>query len=452
MNKFDVIIIGGGAAGFAVASFLNGNGYKKNVLIIERNAKSMRKLAITGKGRCNLTNHCDNETLFGNLIRNPAFMRSALARFSPSDTMKWFEGMGVPLKVERGGRVFPVSDNAFDVVDALRRAAGTAKVVHNRVNRLIYSLTPEIPAEFPPQGEQSSPFGTPLYRFSSKIGITPEIPAEFSPQGGQIRGVGCENGEEYYSENVVVATGGMSYPATGSTGDGYELARLAGHSISPLKPALVPLETIEDFSAMSGLTLKNVKLTLKKGEKSIYSEQGEMLFTHFGVSGPLILTASCYMDSPPEEYTLSIDFKPALDERTLDARILRDFAENKNRQFKNSLSGLLPEKLVDVFVEGSRIEPFKQVNAVSKEERRRLVSLFKAFRLGVKGFRPIEEAIVTDGGVCVREISPKTMQSKLVKGLYFAGEVADVFGLTGGFNLQIAFSTAYAAAMSINQI
>jgi hypothetical protein len=333
------------------------------------------------------------ETLLANITKNSAFLRSALTRFTPQDTMVWFETLGVPLKTERGGRVFPVSDKAGDIVEALRRAS-RAEMVTDRAVELI------------------------------------------------IGGVRCEK-STYYAPNIVIATGGMSYPKTGSTGDGYELARKVGHTITPIRAALVPLETVEDVSKLAGLTLKNVRLTAGKR----FTEQGELLFTHFGVSGPLVLSASWFVNVGDK---LSVDLKFALDEKTLDARLLRDFSENKNRQFKNSLNALLPESLIPVIVSRSGIEPEKQVNEITKTERRRLLELLKNFELTVKKPCPIDEAVITDGGVNVREVDPKTMQSKLAPGLYFAGEVLDVAGFTGGFNLQIAWSTARAVAQAIH--
>ncbi|MCL1867276.1 MAG: NAD(P)/FAD-dependent oxidoreductase [Oscillospiraceae bacterium] len=443
MNKYDVIVVGGGAAGSFFAGMLNtlspvksgketqnltprdsagsfcvprlsAESHPCSILIVEKNRDFMKKLSITGKGRCNIVNDCDVETVLRNIPRNPLFMRSSLSKFTPSDAMTFFEGIGVPLKTERGGRVFPVSDKAGDVVEALKRSSGT-KSVRNRVAGIIV-------------------------------------------EDGEVKGVKCVDGTTFSAPNVVIATGGLSYPATGSTGDGYKLATDCGHTIVPPRPALVPIETQEapQMQDLSGLTLKNVKLKLTDNNKAIFEQQGEMLFTHFGVSGPLVLTASTYLNQLTivncqlsTVRQLSIDVKPALDEKTLDARILRDFSENKNRQFKNSLSGLLPEKMAAVFVGRSGISPDKKVNEITKAERRRLLSLFKDFRLTVVGTRPIDEAVVTDGGVSVKEINPATMESKLVKGLYFAGEVIDVFGFTGGFNLQIAWSTAFAAACGV---
>ena len=407
--NYDVIIIGGGAAGYAAASFLS----EKKVLIIEKNREPMKKLAITGKGRCNLTNNCDVETLLRNTLKNAAFMRSALTRFTPADTISFFESAGVPLKTERGGRVFPLSDRASDIAECLRTQARLRRVT-----------------------------------------IVTDTAVALVANDGALQ-VKTQSGAQYAATAVVVATGGMSYPHTGSTGDGYRLAKQAGHTVTPLTPALVPLETMEDTSDLAGLSLKNVKLTLRQNNKTLFSEMGEMLFTHFGVSGPLVLSASCYLplmdsaDNSPKA-TLSIDLKPALDEKTLDARILRDFAQNKNRQFKNSLSALLPEKLIPTFVKRTEIPPDKKVNEITKAERRRLM-LLKDFPLTVKAARPIDEAVITAGGVDVKQVNPKTMQSRLMPGLYFVGEVLDVHGFTGGFNLQLAWSTANAAATAINE-
>ncbi|MCL2754689.1 MAG: NAD(P)/FAD-dependent oxidoreductase [Oscillospiraceae bacterium] len=399
--NYHTIIIGGGAAGMTLAALMSVNAPENRVLLISGTATPLRKLGITGKGRCNLTNNCDTDTVLKNIFSGANFMRSALTRFTPGDTMAFFEDeLGVPLKTERGGRVFPQSDKAADVVQALGDAC-KADTVAQRATALIID-------------------------------------------DGAIKGVKCGN-HAYYAANVVIATGGVSYSATGSTGDGYKLAEQAGHRIIPPKPALVPLDTAEDCSELAGLSLRNVRLTHDK-----YSEQGEALFTHTGVSGPLVLTASCYIREFPAK--LFIDLKPALDEKTLDARILRDFGQNKNRRFKNALGDLLPEKLIPVIVQRSGISPEKQVNAISREERGRLVALLKTFELTAVKTRPIEEAVITDGGVCVKEVNPRTMESKLVHGLYFAGEVLDIAAFTGGFNLQLAFSTAYAVAIALGQV
>jgi len=398
--SFDVIVIGGGAAGCFAAIRAGERGGR--IAVIEKLAL-MKKLAITGKGRCNLTNNCGVEDVLRNIPVNAAFLRSCLSRFTPADAIAFFEGLGVPLKTERGGRVFPVSDKSADIVNALEKRLGE--------------------------------LGVEIIRDTAKEPII---------ENNAVKGVKCERAF-IYAPKVILATGGLSYPATGSTGDGYGIARKAGHTVAPPKPALVPIVTEEDCRSAQGLTLKNVRLTLKKSGKPLFSEQGELLFTHFGVSGPLVLSASCYIGDVTDSYTLSIDLKPALDEKTLDARLLRDFAAYKNKRLKNALGDLLPESMIPLFISRSGIAPERQVNAITRAERLRLLTLFKDFSLTVKELRPIEEAIITDGGVAVSEIYPKTMESKLVKGLFFAGEVVDVMGLTGGFNLQIAWATGAAA-------
>lgn len=403
----DVIIIGGGAAGAMAGVFCGEMG--KKTLIFEPNGKIGKKLRITGKGRCNVTNNCSNDELIRNIPRNPRFLYSAFSQFSSDDTMNFFEQSGVPLKTERGNRVFPVSDKASDIVSALEHRLKSAgvKLIPERVKSLIIS-------------------------------------------DGVCTGIRTASGV-YHSRSVLIASGGLSYPATGSTGDGYKLAESAGHTIIKPEPSLVPLECREKYCAdMMGLSLKNVNLSLYDGEKKLYSELGEMLFTHFGVSGPLVLSASSHIGKMiPDRYRLCIDLKPGLSHSKLDARLQRDLGENINRIFGNSLSKLLPAKLIPVMVRLSGIEGERRVNQVTREERIKFGELLKAFPLTVKGFRPIEEAIITSGGVCVKEISPKTMESKIAEGLYFAGEVIDVDGYTGGFNLQIAFSTAYCAAMNM---
>ena len=395
----DIIIIGGGAAGCVAAITAAESG--KRVLLLEGNDRLLLKLGITGKGRCNLTNDCDTETFLRNTKTNPRFLQSALNAFTGRDTMDFFEELGVPLKVERGNRVFPVSNQASDVAGALKR----------RLNIL-------------------------------GVRIVTDRAVSLLIEGGEVRGVKCEHGT-YHASKVIIATGGLSYPKTGSTGDGYRLAEAVGHRIIPPKAALVPLVTREDVSELAGLTLRNVKLSVNE-----YSEQGEMLFTHFGISGPLVLSASCYITGDThsdDPCKITIDLKPALDEQTLDKRILRDFAGNKNKQIQNALDALLPKKLILPVIRQAEIEPVKQVNAITAAERGRLSGALKGFTLTFAGFRPIDEAVITDGGIDTREINPKTMESKLVKGLHFAGEVIDVAAFTGGFNLQIAFSTGYAA-------
>ena len=398
-----VIVVGAGAAGLMASGVAGEKG--SDVLLIERNDKVARKVMITGKGRCNVTNNCTmiNE-LISNVPTNGRFLYGAFSRFMPVDTMEFFEDMGVELKVERGNRVFPVSDKAVDIVDALNAFSQDAGVkrIKGRVTELIIT-------------------------------------------DGSVKGVKLENGEEYFSESVIIATGGASYPLTGSTGDGYELAKQAGHSVVELKPSLVPLMCHEGFCMdLQGLSLRNVEITVVNTEnyKEVYRDFGEMLFTHFGVSGPLILSASSHLkDVKPRKYEIHIDLKPALSYEQLDKRIQRDFLENANKNFINALDALLPKKIVPVIVKLTGIKPSTKVNQVTKEMRTGLVNLLKDLKVTVTGFRPIEEAIVTSGGVNVKEIDPKTMESKLCKGLYFAGEVVDVDAYTGGFNLQIAFST-----------
>ena len=405
-NCFDCIIIGGGAAGMIAAITAADNG--KSVLLLERNDKCGKKLAITGKGRCNVTNNCTDDEFFANIPVNSRFLYSAYSRFDCRDCMDFFESCGVPLKTERGNRVFPVSDNAHDIVSALE------KTCRDRGVQIHY-------------GERVK-----------------KILAE----DGVVTGVDC-GGKVYNAVSVLVATGGKSYPGTGSDGDGYRLAEALGHTVVPLKPSLVPLTAEEDYcTEMMGLSLKNVALTLMDSTKNkpVYTEQGEMLFTHFGVSGPMVLSASSHIRQMERvRYKILIDMKPALDHGALDKRIQRDFAEIPNRLFSNSLSKLLPAKMIPVVVKLSGISPDKQVNSVTKQERTELVKLLKEFPVTVKDFRPLSEAIVTSGGIKVSEISPKTMESKLVQGLFFAGEVIDVDAYTGGFNLQIAFSTGVTA-------
>lgn len=408
----DIIIIGAGASGLmaACAALEKTN----NILIFDKNDRIGRKLSITGKGRCNVTNNCTREEFFANIPVNSKFLYSAYSNFSCEDTMNFFEERGVPLKTERGNRVFPVSDKAEDIVNAF------GKILSDNKIRVKKSRVTEI--------------------------ITDEE--------GKAIGVKC--GEKIYNaKKILIAAGGKSYPKTGSNGDGYTLAENLGHTIIPIKPSLVPLVTTEKYpSEMMGLSLKNVTLTLYDTvtKKNLYEEMGEMLFTHFGVSGPLVLSASSHIRNMSEgRYKLFIDLKPALDEKKLDERILRDFSEEKNKDFGNSLNKLLPTKMIPVFVKLSGLPFDKKVNQISKEERKKLIGLFKCFPLTVKDFRPIDEAIITSGGVKVSEINPKTMESKLVKNLYFAGEIIDVDAYTGGFNLQIAFSTGYSAGISMRE-
>lgn len=405
----DVIIIGGGAAGLTCAGFAARNGL--SVTVVEGRERPARKLLVTGKGRCNLTNSCSPEDFMKNVPTNPKFLYSAAYGFTAADTMELFESLGVPLKTERGNRVFPQSDNARDIVDALLRFCqqGNVKFVTGRA-----------------------------------------VAIQRGDAGAS--GVLLEGGECLPCRAALIATGGMSYPATGSDGKGYALARGAGHSVTPLRPSLIPILCREYCCAdMMGLSLKNVTLSLvQKGKKKpIFTDLGELLFTHFGVSGPLVLSASAYMKGNIDSYTIEIDMKPGLSAEQLDARILRDFEDNLNKNLINILGLLLPRAMVPVAIERSGISPECKINQITKEQRRKLVEVIKSFTLTPSGLRPIEEAVITSGGVTVSEINPATMQSKLCDGLYFAGEVIDVDAYTGGFNLQIAFSTAYLAAKAI---
>lgn len=408
-NRFDCIIIGGGAAGLMAARTAAERGRK--VLLIERNDRVGKKLAITGKGRCNVTNQCTDEEFFANIPVGGKFLYSAYSGFNCRDTMEFFESLGVPLKTERGSRVFPVSDRAGDIVSALEKACKKSGVtfLHKRVTEVL-------------------------------------------AEDGVIVGVRCGDAV-YNSVSVLIATGGKSYPGTGSDGDGYRFAAALGHTVTPLKPSLVPLVSEEDYCGeMTGLSLKNVAVSVMDTSKNkvVFKDQGEMLFTHFGVSGPLILSASSHIrDMERGRYKILIDMKPALDFQTLDKRLQRDFSENPNRIFANSLSKLLPSKMIPVVVRLSGISPEKQVNSVTKQERTELAALLKSFPVTVRDFRPLSEAIITSGGVKLSEVNPKTMESKLVQGLFWAGEVLDVDAYTGGFNLQIAFCTAVAAGKSI---
>lgn len=404
----EVIIIGGGASG-AFASIISARMGRK-VILFEKNERIGRKLRITGKGRCNLTNNCTNDELMNNIPVNPRFLYSAFSAFSPQDTMDFFESLGVPLKTERGRRVFPVSDNANDIADALEKEMKKCgvKIIHETVRHII-------------------------------------------TDDNICTGVITSSGKEYNAQSVLIATGGKSYPLTGSTGDGYRMAKELGHTVTNIYPSLVPLVIREKYcSEMMGLSLRNVNLKLFDREKCIFSEQGEMLFTHFGMSGPLVLSASSHIrDMQSGRYRISIDLKPALSEQQLDKRIQRDFAENQNRDFINAIRNLLPAKMIPVAVRLSGIPADKKANSITKEERHKFAELIKNFNFNIENFRPVEEAIITSGGIPVREINPKTMESRLVSGLFFAGEVIDVDAYTGGFNLQIAFSTAYSAGINM---
>ncbi len=400
-----VAVIGAGAAGLLCAAECALAG--ADVTLFEKNEKVGRKLAITGKGRCNLTNECEPDEFIKNIVSNPRFMLSSLYGFAPKDTMELFERLGVPLKVERGRRVFPQSDRAYDIVDALwNYARSYAKIKHEKAVDIII-------------------------------------------ESGAVKGVVTDKAS-YSFDRVIVATGGKSYRLTGSTGDGYSFARKAGHTVTALSPSLVPLTSSSPACrALMGLSLKNTSLKIieDKSGKCVYEDFGEMLFTHFGLSGPMILSASSHLHNVhPSACTAVIDIKPALDEKTLDAKLLSVFAECKNKDFENAITPLMPSKLAAYIPTYTNIDAKKKINEITKEERRVLLEALKAFRVKLTGFRPIDEAIITRGGVSTKEIDPKSMRSKLVDGLYFIGEVLDVDAYTGGYNLQIAFSTAYAAA------
>lgn len=405
----DVVVIGGGAAGCMAA--LTAASHGARAILLERNAKIGRKLYITGKGRCNVTNQCDVETCMANIPHNGRFLYSALSQFGPADTMTFFEGLGVPLKVERGNRVFPCSDKAADIVDALLMALRRARVT-----------------------------------------LVEDRALSLETADNVILGVKGESGT-YPCKAVVLATGGLSYPATGSTGDGYEFARQAGHTIQPCRGSLVPLRA-EGCAAMQGLSLRNVelKVTGKKG-KVFFREQGELLFTHFGLSGPLVLSASAHMrDFGEENYTAWIDLKPALDMETLDRRLVRELTEGANKDICHVMEALEPRSLIPAVLDRAGLPGNLKANSMTRGQRRQLAETLKGLAFPILGPRPVEEAIVTAGGVNVKEISPKDMSSKICKGLYFAGEILDADAYTGGFNLQIAWSTGHAAGLGAASI
>lgn len=401
MESKNVLVIGGGAAGMTAAIFASEAG--ASVVLLEKGNACGRKIRITGKGRCNVTNDCSLNEFLTNVPTNPRFLYSALHFFSPEDTQNFFTSAGVPLKVERGRRVFPRSDRAEDIVRCLYERCRSCGVTvrHGRAT-------------------------------------------ELQQNNGAVCGVQTEDGF-LSADRVIVCTGGMSYPRTGSDGDGYRLARQAGHTVTPLLPSLVPMVSRSHICPeLQGLSLKNVALTLCEctSGRVVYEDFGEMMFTHFGVTGPMILSASAHIpDVCAGKYEIRINLKPALDEKTLDARILSDFSKYHNKDFTNALGDLLPQKLIPVIIRLAGIDPRKKVHSITKEERRSLCEQIRTLRIPVEGFRPISEAIVTKGGVSVKEINPKTMESKCCSGLYFAGEILDVDAYTGGYNLQIAFST-----------
>jgi len=401
----EVLVVGGGAAGCMAALWAAAQGV--HVTLMERNAKIGRKLYITGKGRCNLTNHCSVQECLGNIVHNGRFLTSALTRFPPEEVMAYFEGLGVPLKTERGNRVFPQSDRAADVIDALLYALRRAKVdiVEDRATALVV-------------------------------------------KNGAVTGVKGERGTTYPCRAVILATGGVSYPATGSTGDGYALARQVGHTIVPPKGSLVPLEA-PDCAPMQGLSLRNVSLRVTSGKgKTLYEEQGELLFTHFGLSGPLVLSASAHLrDFEGEKYTAHLDLKPALDRETLDRRLVRELGEGPNKSLRHILEKLEPKALISLVLDRAGLPGDLVANSVTRAQRHRLGETLKDLTIPITGPRPVSEAIVTAGGVSVKEISPKDMGSKYCNGLYLAGELLDVDAYTGGFSLQIAWATGRAAGI-----
>lgn len=410
-----VIVVGGGAAGMFAAIAAAKNGHQ--VTLYEKNEKLGKKIFITGKGRCNITNAADMEELFDAVVTNSKFLYSSFYGYTNQNVIDFFEDAGVPVKIERGNRVFPISDHSSDVIRALERE---------------------------------------MKRVGVKVCLNTEVKS-VEAEKGKFNKVVLKDTTTQTADACIVATGGLSYRSTGSTGDGFRFAENVGHKVTQCFPSLVPMETKEPWICeLQGLSLRNVEAKILDGKKELYKDFGEMLFTHFGVSGPLIISASSYVgkkfmdkNGQKKELTLEIDLKPALTEEQLDQRVLRDFEENHNRQFKNAITKLFPTKLIPVMLELGGIDPEKKVNSIEKEERKQFVHLIKHFRMTLTGLRDYPEAIITKGGVNVKEIDPGTMESKLVKGLYFAGEVLDLDALTGGFNLQIAWSTGYAAGNAI---
>lgn len=445
-----VIVVGGGPAGMMAACAAAGRNHE--VLLLEKNEKLGKKLFITGKGRCNLTNACPAEEFFSALVTNPKFLYSSFSQFSNQDVMDFFSRYGCPLKTERGNRVFPVSDKSSDVIRAMERALSQALVQVQLNTEVVELLFKDAEALEKSRDVQAVKTGDPEEAKTAKAKTCIGVKVK---SRGKIR--------EEKADAVIIATGGCSYPSTGSTGDGWRFAQAAGHQIKSPVPALVPLLLEEeDARELQGLSLKNIEIRVIQGKKEKFREFGEMLFTHFGASGPVILSASSYItreiqrkekdggaQKQPVPLTLRIDLKPALGREQLDARILRDFEEEKNKQFKNSLSRLLPAKLIPVMIRRSGILPEKQVNEITKEERSQLVRAIKEFSFTIVGTRSFNEAIITQGGISVKEVSPSTMESKKLPHLYFAGEILDIDAVTGGYNLQIAWSTGWTAGNSV---
>lgn len=419
-----ILIIGGGAAGMMTGVYLARAGHE--VHILEKNEKLGKKVYITGKGRCNVTNNCDTEELFRAVMSNPKFLYSAFYSFTPQDVMEFFEEAGVPLKTERGNRVFPVSDHSSDIIRGLERELKKAGAhIHLRTEVKTVKVSPY---EEPGVDEKKA-------------------------HHSRVTGVELADGSFMEGDHVLVATGGLSYQSTGSTGDGYRFAEETGHKVKELSPSLVPLKTKEDYiPRLQGLSLKNTELTIKSGKKVLFQDFGEMMFTHFGVTGPMILSASAHIGKQLQksgELNAYLDLKPALTMEQLDARILREFEAGQNKQFKNVIGVLFPSSLTPVMLELGGISPEKKIHDISREERIHFEELVKAFPFTINGMGEYKEAVITRGGVSVKDIQPGTMESRKVKNLYFIGEVLDLDAVTGGYNLQIAWSTAYLAAMAL---
>lgn len=436
----------------AIAAAENGH----QVILLEKNEKLGKKLYITGKGRCNITNAGDMDNLFSNVMTNSKFLYSAFYAYDNQRVIDFFETNGLRTKVERGNRVFPVSDHSSDVIATLQRVLQEKKVEVRLYTKVEALLTEELPKEDAKSSDVTE--GVAPEKIEQEVPVikdkwaTRAVKKDKSPSD-RVIGVKLSDGKTLFADSVIVATGGFSYQTTGATGDGYKFAREVGHKVTDIRPSLVPFYTKESYvSQMQGLSLKNVRIRIRDGKKLLYDEFGEMLFTHFGVSGPLILSASATIKPSltEKELAMEIDLKPALSEEQLDQRLLREFEEAKNKQFKNSIGHLFPSKMIPVILELSGIDPDKKVNEITREERMSFIRLMKAFPMTLNGLRDFKEAIITRGGIKVGEVNPSTMESKVVKNLYFCGEVLDLDAMTGGYNLQIAWSTGYLAGASVN--